>query len=157
MKQHGTYLVPTLYLGDWFLENYEKLGLTEDMVAKAKLVMPAARKNVARAFREGVKVAFGTDAAVYPHGLNAREFAVMVKLGLTPLAAIQAATINASDLLGWSDRIGTLEPGKYADLIAVEGDPLKDVTTLEKVKVVLKGGEVVEAVRGEGRESKVER
>jgi imidazolonepropionase-like amidohydrolase len=157
MKQHGTYLVPTLYLGDWFLANYQKLGLTDDMVAKAKLVMPAARQNVARAFREGVKVAFGTDAAVYPHGLNAHEFAVMVKLGLTPLAAIQAATVNAADLLGWSDQIGTLEPGKYADLIAVEGDPLKDVTTLEDVKVVLKGGEVVGAVRVEGREAEVKR
>lgn len=143
MKEHGTYLVPTLYLGDWFLENYEKLHLTEDMVAKAKLVMPAARQNVSRAFREGVKVAFGTDAAVYPHGLNAREFAVMVKLGLTPLAAIQAATINAADLLGWSDRLGTVEPGKYADLIAVEGDPLSDVRVLESVKFVMKGGEVV--------------
>ena len=156
MKQHGTYLVPTLYLGDWFLENYAKLGLTEDMVAKAKLVMPAARQNVAKAFREGVKVAFGTDAAVYPHGLNAREFAVMVKLGLTPLVAIQAATINAADLLGWSDRIGTLEPGKYADMIAVEGDPLNDVTTLERVKRVLKGGEVFEAPTVEGHESNVE-
>ncbi|MGA2607237.1 MAG: amidohydrolase family protein [Terriglobia bacterium] len=156
MKQHGTYLVPTLYLGDWLLENYQKLGLTDDMVAKAKLVLPAARQNVARAFREGVKVAFGTDAAVYPHGLNAHEFAVMVKLGLTPLAAIQAATVNAADLLGWSDQIGTLEPGKYADLIAVEGDPLKDVTTLEKVKVVLKGGEVVGAVKAETQEPNVE-
>jgi len=156
MKQHGTYLVPTLYLGDWFLDNYAKLGLTEDMVAKAKLVMPAARQNVAKAFREGVKVAFGTDAAVYPHGLNAREFAVMVKLGLTPLAAVQAATINAADLLGWSDRIGTLEPGKYADMIAVEGDPLNDVTTLERVKRVLKGGEVFEAPTVEGHESNVE-
>lgn len=156
MKQHGTYLVPTLYLGDWLLENYQKLGLTDDMVAKAKLVLPAARQNVARAFREGVKVAFGTDAAVYPHGLNAHEFAVMVKLGLTPLAAIQAATVNAADLLGWSDQIGTLEPGKYADLIAVEGDPLKDVTTLENVKVVLKGGEVVRGVKAETPESNVE-
>jgi imidazolonepropionase-like amidohydrolase len=156
MKQHGTYLVPTLYLGDWLLENYQKLGLTDDMVAKAKLVLPAARQNVARAFREGVKVAFGTDAAVYPHGLNAHEFAVMVKLGLTPLAAIQAATVNAADLLGWSDQIGTLEPGKYADLIAVEGDPLKDVTTLENVKVVLKGGEVVRGVKAETQESNVE-
>jgi imidazolonepropionase-like amidohydrolase len=152
MKQHKTYLVPTLYLGDWFLENYQKLGLTDDMVTKAKFVMPAARQNVARAFREGVKVAFGTDAAVYPHGLNAREFAVMVKLGLTPLAAIQAATINAADLLGWQDQIGALEPGKYADLIAVEGDPLADVTTLEHVKVVMKGGEVVSAVQPAGHE-----
>jgi imidazolonepropionase-like amidohydrolase len=125
------------------MENYRKLGLTDDMVAKAKYVLPAARQNVARAFRAGVKVAFGTDAAVYPHGLNANEFAVMVKLGMTPLAAIQAATINAADLLGWSDRVGSLEPGHYADLVAVEGDPLKDVTVLENVKVVMKGGEVV--------------
>lgn len=142
-KERGTYLVPTLYLSDWFMENYRKLGLTDDMVAKAKYVLPAARQNVARAFRAGVKVAFGTDAAVYPHGLNANEFAVMVKLGMTPLAAIQAATINAADLLGWSDRVGSLEPGHYADLVAVEGDPLKDVTVLENVKVVMKGGEVV--------------
>ncbi|HEV2492310.1 MAG TPA: amidohydrolase family protein [Terriglobia bacterium] len=143
MKQHGTYLVPTLYLSDWFMENYKSLGLTDDMVAKAKYVMPAARQNVGRAFREGVKVAFGTDAAVYPHGLNAHEFAVMVKLGMTPLAAIQAATINAADLLGWSDRVGSLEPGRFADLIAVDGDPLADVTVLENVKFVMKGGEVV--------------
>ena len=145
MKQHGTYLVPTLYLSDWFMDNYQALGLTDDMVAKAKYVMPAARQNVARAFRAGVKVAFGTDAAVYPHGLNAREFAVMVKLGLTPLGAIQAATINAADLLGWSDRVGSLEPGHYADLIAVDGDPLADVTTLERVKFVMKGGQLVKS------------
>jgi imidazolonepropionase-like amidohydrolase len=105
--------------------------------------MPAARKNVAHAFAEGVKVAFGTDAAVYPHGLNAHEFAVMVKLGLTPLQAIQAATVNAADLLGWSDKVGTIEPGKWADIIAVDGDPLQDVRTLERVKFVMKGGEVV--------------
>ena len=105
--------------------------------------MPAARKNVAHAFANGVKVAFGTDAAVYPHGLNAHEFAVMVKLGMSPLAAIQAATINAADLLGWSDKVGTLEPGRWADIIAVDGDPVKDVTILEHVKFVMKGGEVV--------------
>jgi len=145
MKERGTYLVATLYLMDWFMANYKSLGLTDDMIAKAKYVMPAARQNVARAIREGVKVAFGTDAAVYPHGLNAHEFAVMVKLGMTPLAAIQAATINAADLLGWSDRVGTLEPGKFADLIAVEGDPLKDVAVLEKVSFVMKGGEVARA------------
>jgi imidazolonepropionase-like amidohydrolase len=143
MKERGTYLVPTLYLSDWLLENYPKLGLTDDMVEKAKHVLPAARQNVARAFREGVKVAFGTDAAVYPHGLNAHEFAVMVKLGMTPLGAIQAATLNAADLLGWSDRVGSIEPGHFADLVAVDGDPLQDVTVLEKVKVVMKGGEVV--------------
>ncbi|HLW78060.1 MAG TPA: amidohydrolase family protein [Terriglobia bacterium] len=145
MKQHGTYLVPTLYLSDWFMENYKSLGLTDDMVAKAKYVMPAARQNIGRAFREGVKVAFGTDSAVYPHGLNAHEFAVMVKLGLTPLQAIQAATINAADLLGWADRVGSLEPGHFADLIAVDGDPLADVTVLERVPWVMKGGQAVKS------------
>jgi len=143
MKKHGTYLVPTLYLGDWFMANAESLHVPPDIIAKAKVIMPAARKNVAHAFASGVKVAFGTDAAVYPHGLNAREFAVLVKLGLSPLQAIQAATINAADLLGWSDKVGTLEPGKWADLIAVDNDPLQDVTTLERVKFVMKGGTVV--------------
>lgn len=143
MKKNGTYLVPTLFLMDWFFDNAEKIGTPAELVAKGKEVMPAARKNVARAFAAGVKVGFGTDAAVYPHGLNAHEFAVMVKLGLTPLQAIQAATVNDADLLGWSDRVGTIEPGKWADIIAVDGDPLADVTTLEKVKFVMKGGEVV--------------
>jgi len=143
MKKNGIYLVPTLYLADWFLANAERLHVPPELIAKAKEVMPAARKNIARAFSGGVKVAFGTDAAVYPHGLNAHEFAVMVKLGLSPLQSIQAATINAADLLGWSDKIGTIEPGKWADIIAVDGDPLQDVTTLERVKFVMKGGEVV--------------
>jgi imidazolonepropionase-like amidohydrolase len=142
MKQHGTYLVPTLYLGDWFLENAPKTGVPPQMLAKAKEVMPAARKNIAHAFVSGVKVGFGTDAAVYPHGLNAHEFAVMVKLGLTPLQSIQAATVNDADLLGWSDKVGVIEPNHYADIIAVDGDPLQDVTTLERVKFVMKGGVV---------------
>jgi imidazolonepropionase-like amidohydrolase len=143
MKEHGTYLVPTLYLDDWLLENYQKLGLSDSMIAKTKYVLPRAREHEARAFRAGVKVAFGTDSAVYPHGLNAREFPVMVKLGMTPLAAIQAATINAADLLGWSDRVGALEPGHFADLIAVAGDPLQDVAVLQDVRAVIKGGETV--------------
>jgi len=113
------------------------------MVEKAKVVMPAARQNIARAFKAGVKVAFGTDAAVYPHGLNGREFAVMVKLGLTPIESIQAATVNAADLLGWSDRVGTIEPGRFADIVAVNGDPLNDVTLLERIAFVMKGGRVV--------------
>jgi len=142
MKQHGTYLVPTLYLSDWFLENAAKTGVPPQMLAKAQEVMPAARKNVAHAFASGVKVGFGTDAAVYPHGLNAHEFAVMVKLGLTPLQSIQAATVNDADLLGWSDKVGVIEPNHYADIIAVDGDPLQDVTMLERVKFVMKGGVV---------------
>ncbi|HEY4905112.1 MAG TPA: amidohydrolase family protein [Candidatus Sulfotelmatobacter sp.] len=143
MKEHGTYLVPTLYLGDWAFQNMEQLHMPPPLMAKAREVIPMARKNIAHAFASGVKVAFGTDAAVYPHGLNAHEFAVMVKLGLTPLQAIQAATVNAADLLGWSGKVGSLEPGAWADIVAVDGDPLQDVTTLEKVKFVMKGGEVV--------------
>jgi imidazolonepropionase-like amidohydrolase len=142
MKQHGTYLVPTLYLGDWVIENASKTGLPPQMLAKAQEVLPARRKNVAHAFASGVKVGFGTDAAVYPHGLNAREFAVMVKLGLTPLQSIQAATVNDADLLGWSDKVGVIEPNHFADIIAVDGDPLQDVTALERVKFVMKGGVV---------------
>ena len=149
MKKNGTYLVPTLYLADWFLANAERIGTPPELIAKGREVMPAARKNIARAFAAGVKVGFGTDAAVYPHGLNAHEFAVMVKLGLTPLQAIQAATINDADLLGWSDKVGTLEPGKWADIVAVDGDPLADVTTLERVKFVMKGGEVVKNLYGQ--------
>jgi imidazolonepropionase-like amidohydrolase len=143
MKKNGTYLVPTLYLGDWFLENAERNHVPDFLLGKAKTVMPIARKNIAHAFASGVKVAFGTDAAVYPHGLNAHEFAVMVKLGLTPLQAIQAATVNAADLLGWQGKVGSLEPGAWADIVAVDGDPLQDVTTLEHVKFVMKGGDVV--------------
>jgi imidazolonepropionase-like amidohydrolase len=89
-----------------------------------------------------VKVAFGTDAAVYPHGMNANELHVYVKLGMTPLAAIQSATLNAADLLGWADRIGSLEPARWADMIAVNGDPTQDVTVLEHVRFVMKGGVV---------------
>jgi imidazolonepropionase-like amidohydrolase len=142
MKERGTFLVPTLYLTDWFMENYKRIGVPQYMVDKANQVMPLMRRNVGHAFQSGVKVAFGTDAAVYPHGLNAREFAVYVKLGMTPVEAIQTATLNAADLLGWADRVGSIEAGKFADLIAVTGDPTKDVTVLERVGFVMKGGQI---------------
>ncbi|NOT62672.1 MAG: amidohydrolase family protein [Acidobacteria bacterium] len=142
MKEKGTYLVPTIYLTEWFMENYEKLGLPAQIIAKAKEVMPAMKKNLTHAIQQGTPVAFGTDAAVYPHGLNAREFAVLVRMGMTPLQAIQTATVHASKLIGQDDRLGAIEAGKLADLIAVEGDPTKDVTTLERVKFVMKGGAV---------------
>ncbi|HXM35384.1 MAG TPA: amidohydrolase family protein [Pyrinomonadaceae bacterium] len=147
MKSKGTYLVPTLYLGDWMTENAAKIGLPEMYAGKMRTIIPVARANVKRAFDAGVKVAFGTDAAVYPHGLNAHEFAVYVKLGMTPLQAIQTATVNAADLLGWSDRIGSLEPGKFADIVAVNGDPTKDVTLLENPMFVMKGGMVYKQVK----------
>lgn len=142
MKEHGTYLVPTQYLADWMRENAAKIGLPPMYAEKMKAVTAVARQNVARAFRAGVKIAFGTDAAVYPHGLNAHEFAVYVQMGMTPLQAIQTGTVNAADLLGWSDRIGAIEQGKFADMVAVNGDPTKDVTLLQKPVFVMKGGTV---------------
>ena len=143
MKEHGTYLVPTLYLLDWFPEHSKELGMTPGVLEKARVVMQSAGENIGAALRAGVKVALGTDSAVYPHGQNGHEFAAMVRRGLTPLQAIQAGTVNAADLLGWTDRVGTLEAGKFADLIAVDGDPLADVTVLERVAFVMKGGQVV--------------
>ena len=140
MKQHGTYLVPTMYLQTWMLENSQSIGLPPMYAGKMRQVTEVARKNVSHAFASGVKVAFGTDAAVYPHGLNAHEFNVYVQMGMTPIQAIQTATVNAADLLGWSDRIGTLDVGKFADIVAVSGDPTKDVTTLEHPVFVMKGG-----------------
>lgn len=142
MKQHGTYLVPTMYLQTWMLENAQSIGLPPMYAGKMRQVTEVARKNVSHAFASGVKVAFGTDAAVYPHGLNAHEFNIYVQMGMTPIQAIQTATVNAADLLGWSDRIGTLDVGKFADIVAVNGDPTKDVTTLEHPVLVMKGGVV---------------
>ena len=143
LKKNGTYLVPTLYLIDWQRENAAKANLPEYTRHKMQIVSEAAKTNAKKAIEAGVKIGLGTDAAVYPHGLNAHELAVYVSLGMTPLQAIQTATINDADLLGWSDKIGTLEAGKWADIIAVDGDPLRDVTTLQHVKFVMKGGAVV--------------
>jgi len=141
MKKNGTYLVPTLYLADWMRENAAKIGLPAMYATKMKDVTAVSRQNIKKAFNAGVKIAFGTDAAVYPHGLNAHEFAVYVQIGMTPLQAIQTATVNAADLLGWS-KIGSIENGNFADIIAVNGDPLKDVTLLQDPVMVMKGGTV---------------
>ncbi len=141
MKKNGTYLVPTLYLADWMRENAVKIGLPAMYATKMKDVTAVSRQNIKKAFNAGVKIAFGTDAAVYPHGLNAHEFAVYVQIGMTPLQAIQTATVNAADLLGWS-KIGSIENGNFADIIAVNGDPLKDVTLLQDPVMVMKGGTV---------------
>ena len=143
LKKNGTYLVPTLYLLDWQRENAAKANLPDFARAKMELVSQAGKANIKKAIEAGVKIGMGTDAAVYPHGLNAHELAVYVELGMTPLEAIRTATINDADLLGWADKIGTLEPGKWADIIAVDGDPLRDITLLQHVKFVMKGGEVI--------------
>ena len=140
LKKNGTYLVPTTYLNAWLLENADRIGFPAIYKQKMIDTAKAMYTNIGAAFKGGVKIAFGTDAAVYPHGLNARQFAEYVKLGMTPTQAIQSATVSAADLLGWSDRVGTIEPGKFADVIAVNGDPTQDVRTLENVRFVMKGG-----------------
>jgi len=143
MKEHGTYLVADIYNDDFILGLGKQYGFTDEMLEKERMVGQQQREGFRKAAQAGVKIAFGTDAGVYPHGGNAKQFAYMVKYGLTPMQAIQSATVNAADLLGWSDQVGSLEPGRFADLIAVEGNPLKDVTTLEHVKFVMKGGQVI--------------
>src|SRR5882762_3433582 len=142
LKKNGTYLVPTLFLGEYMEKNMDRSDVPEYSKQKMRDVIATMRKNTGKAFAAGVKVAFGTDAAVYPHGLNAGEFHVYVSLGMTPLAAIQTATVNASDLLGSKYLVGSLETGRGADVVAVDGDPTKDVTILEHVKFVMKGGSV---------------
>lgn len=140
MKARGTFLVPTVY--QWSIPPLP----SDPPLLKEKLRRLAALANdhLAAAFRAGVRTAFGTDASAFPHGDNAKEFAAMVKLGLSPIRAIRAATIDAAELLGVDDR-GVLAPGKLADLIAVDGDPLADVTCLERVAFVMKGGAVVKS------------
>ena len=140
MKKKGTYLVPTAYLIDW-MQQYGNLPPIYQQ--KMKDVSAVEKQNAIKAIKAGVKIALGTDAAVYPHGLNAHELDVYVnQFGMSPLAAIQTGTLNAADLMGWTDRVGSIEPGKWADIIAIEGDPLKDVRILQHVPFVMKSGVV---------------
>ena len=141
-KQHGTYLVFDIYNDDFILQEGAKAGMLPESIEKEKKVGRLQRENFKKAFQAGAKIAFGTDSGVYPHGDNARQFGKMVEWGMQPLDAIRAATLNAADLIGWGDKVGSLEKGRLADLIAVDGDPLSDVKTLEKVKFVMKGGSV---------------
>ncbi len=138
MKQNGTYLVPTAYL----LSTFHFDSMPPAIAAKARQVIPLAQESHRRAIRAGVKIALGTDAAVYPHGDNARELATYVDYGMRPADALRAATVNAADLLGVTDR-AVIAAGKLADLIAVRGNPLEDVKTVQQVLWVMKGGVVV--------------
>jgi imidazolonepropionase-like amidohydrolase len=142
-KQHGTYLVFDIYNDDFILQEGAKAGMLPESIEKEKKIGRLQRENFRHAFQSGAKIAFGTDAGVYPHGDNARQFAKMVEWGMKPLDAIQAATIRAADLIGWSGKVGALEPDHYANIIAVSGDPLSDVRVLESVKFVMKNGAVV--------------
>ena len=137
MKQHGTYLVPTLEVRDCVGTNYPP-----EFVAKAQQIMTAQLANFRKAVNAGVKIGFGTDIGVCPFGTNAREFSLMVENGMTPMRAIQAATTADADLLGVSPQLGSITKGKLADIIAVRGDPLRDVRVLEDVRFVMKEGRV---------------
>jgi imidazolonepropionase-like amidohydrolase len=142
-KQHNTYLVFDIYNDDFILSEGANSGMLPESIEKEKKIGRLQRENFRHAFQSGAKIAFGTDSGVYPHGDNARQFSKMIEWGMKPLDAIQAATLSAADLLGMSDKLGAIETGHYADLIAVNGDPLSDVKTLESVKFVLKSGTVV--------------
>ena len=140
MKERGTYLVPTTYLADAI----DLDQLPERIRAKALSILPFAKESVARAIAAGVPIAFGTDAAVFPHGQNAKEFAALCQRGMTALESIRTATVNATSLLGVEDR-GRIAPGTLADIIAVPGNPLEDIAALEQVVFVMKGGVLVKA------------
>jgi imidazolonepropionase-like amidohydrolase len=142
-RERGTFLVMDIYNDDFILQQGEKVGMLPESLEKERALGQLQRDNFRRAHQARARMAFGSDGGVYPHGGNAKQFAYMVKYGMTPLEAIQAATLHAAELLGWADRVGSIEAGKFADLIAVEGNPLEDVTVLEDVRFVMKGGQVV--------------
>ncbi len=142
MKARGTYLVADIYNDDYILTKAVEFGLPQEMVDKEKTVGRLQRENFQKAVAAGVKIAFGTDAGVYPHGDNAKQFHYMVKFGMTPAGAIRAATSSAADLIDRASNVGTLEPGKYADIIAVTASPLDRIEVLEHVAFVMKGGKV---------------
>jgi len=141
-KEHSTYLDMDIYDEECIQDQGKKNATPADFLEHDRGLGELHRRNFAKAVRAGVKMSFGTDAGVCPHGINARQFAFMVKYGMTPMQAIQSATSNAADLLGKSDVLGSLKPGKYADIIAVFGNPLDDVRILENVKFVMKEGQI---------------
>jgi imidazolonepropionase-like amidohydrolase len=143
MRHHGTWYVPTMSAGEYLAEKAKEPGYYSQQVRdKAEAIGPVMLATAGRAYKAGVKIAFGTDAGVFPHGQNAHEFELMVRAGMPPLFAIQAATTHAAELLKRQDDLGSISPGKYADLIAVPGNPLDDISLLKKVEFVMKAGKV---------------
>jgi imidazolonepropionase-like amidohydrolase len=145
MAEHGTYLVADMFDGDWIMDEGPGLGYSDEVLRKCEWTNDAQREGFAKCVKAGVRIAHGTDSGVYPHGMNAKNLAFYVRYGLTPLQTIQSATWWAAELMGWQDRVGTVKPGLYADLIAVPGDPTDDITILEDVPFVMKGGDVVKS------------
>ena len=141
IKEHGTYLVPTLYTLDFIIQEGPENGVPEYAIDKAKAMETQQREHLAKAYHAGVLFAYGTDAAVFPHGRNAKDFRILVEeLDVQPIEAIRMATVNAAKLIGIEDRVGTLEPGKWADVIAVAGNPLEDIRNVQDVLVVVSNG-----------------
>ena len=147
MAERGTYLVADMYDGDYMLEEGPRLGYTEETLRKTVMTNDAQREGFAKSVKAGVRIAHGTDSGIYPHGWNAKNLTFYVRFGLTPMQAIQSATRWSAELMRWEDRVGAIEPGLFADLIAVPGDPADDVTILEDVPFVMKGGVVVKDAR----------
>lgn len=143
MREHGTVLVPTLWALDSILEEGAQRGIPEESLQKARALAVERDRNLRAAFAGGVRIAFGTDAGVFPHEQAGREFALLVRLGMTPLEAIRSATLVAADVLGLGNEIGAIEAGKRADIIAVADNPLENIRTLEQVKFVMRGGRVI--------------
>ncbi len=143
MKEHGTWYVPTILAGAFVAEKAEIDGYFPELVRpKAAAIGPKIQETFGKAYAAGVKIAFGTDSGVSPHGENAREFALMVEAGMPPMEAIKSATMGGAQLLGIEDELGSIEAGKIADIVAVDGNPLQDVTAMERVRFVMKEGEV---------------
>jgi imidazolonepropionase-like amidohydrolase len=139
----GTFLSFDVYDGEWVLGQGDALGWPADTMRKMAEADAASRVTFRKALDGGVRIAYGTDSGVYPHPLVAKQLASYVALGMAAIDAIRSATVVAADCLGWSDRVGSLAPGRFADVVAVDGDPLADVTLLERPAMVVKGGRVV--------------
>jgi imidazolonepropionase-like amidohydrolase len=141
--RHGTWLVADVYDGDWIAEEGRRAGWPDETMAKNELTTQAQRDAFTKAVAAGVRIGFGTDSGVYPHGRNAIQFGYQVRLGQTPLDAIRSATVWDAELMGWEDRVGVVEPGRFADLVMVPGDPLVDIEVLRTPRTVIKGGRAV--------------
>jgi imidazolonepropionase-like amidohydrolase len=143
LVRHGTFLVADVYDGDWIAEEGARAGWPAETMAKNELTTQAQRDGFTKAVAAGANIAFGTDSGVYPHGRNAIQFGYQVRLGQTPLEALRSATTSAAGCMGWSDRVGSVAPGQFADLVALPADPLADIEVLRRPVAVVKGGALV--------------
>ena len=146
LVRHGTWLVADVYDGDWIAEEGARAGWPAETMAKNELTTQAQRDGFSKAVRAGVRIAFGTDSGVYPHGRNAIQFGYQVRLGQPPIDAIRSATTEAAELMGWERSVGALEPGRAADILVLAGDPLSDIESLQAPLAVVKGGAPVAGV-----------